>query len=143
MHQEMVRATRYRQPLSVLVVDLDGLKRINDEHGHEAGNQALRSVAAAIRGRLREADLGGRLGGDEFAVLAPNTDRDSALVFGERLRALVAEQSSDARLATTVSVGIASLGKSGQEPDTELSIMRAADAALYRAKRAGGNRAVV
>jgi diguanylate cyclase (GGDEF)-like protein len=139
-HEEIVRARRYRQPLSLLILDLDGLKRINDEYGHQAGDEALRRVAWAIRDGLREADLGARVGGDEFAILAPNTDEAAALVFGERLRRLVSDGNAGAaQRGTTISIGIASVGPWDRQTG-ELSLMRAADAALYRAKHEGGNR---
>jgi diguanylate cyclase (GGDEF)-like protein len=142
-HEEMVRAVRYRQPLSLLIVDLDGLKRINDEYGHDAGDKALCRVAAAVRAGLREADLAARIGGDEFAVLAPNTNETAAIVLGERLRALVADGNpSGVELGTSVSIGIASFVPSHRDAVSERSLMRAADMALYRAKREGGNRAM-
>lgn len=140
-HQELARAVRYEQPLSLLLVDLDGLKQINDQHGHEAGDAALGRVAASIRNGLREADVGARIGGDEFTILAPNTDQHAAIVFGERLRALVAETPGP-RAGRTISVGIASFQPAPHALATERSLMRAADAALYRAKRAGGDRVV-
>jgi diguanylate cyclase (GGDEF)-like protein len=141
LHEEMVRATRYLQPLSLLIMDMDDLKRLNDEHGHEAGDKALRRVGTAIRDGLREADLGARIGGDEFGVLAPNTNEAAAVVFGERLRASVAEGNRSAlQPGTTVSIGIASFAPTNRATTTEVSLMRAADAALYRAKREGGNR---
>jgi diguanylate cyclase (GGDEF)-like protein len=139
-HQEMVRATRYRESLSLLIVDVDGLKRINDEHGHAAGDDALCRVAAAIGHDFREADLGARIGGDEFAVLAPNTDAAAAIVFGERLRVRVAHgHGARAYSGATVSIGIASFGPADPAVAGEASLMEAADAALYRAKRDGGN----
>jgi diguanylate cyclase (GGDEF)-like protein len=141
LRQEMGRTARYREPLSLLVVDLDGLKRVNDQYGHEAGNAALLSVAAAIRSELREIDLGARLGGDEFGVLAPRTNEQSALVLAERLRARVAKgvKASMGRYAT-ISIGIASLVPSRDDRTTPVSLIAAADEALYRAKREGGNR---
>jgi diguanylate cyclase (GGDEF)-like protein len=143
-HQEVVRAMRYRQPLSLLIADVDGLKRVNDEYGHEAGDEALRRVAAAIRNGLREADLGARVGGDEFAVVGPNTNEPAAIILAERLRALVARgTASTTQRGTTVSIGIASLVPSDRDASTELALMRAADAALYQAKRDGGNAARV
>jgi diguanylate cyclase (GGDEF)-like protein len=140
-HQEAARAARYRQPLSLLLIDLDGLKGINDRYGHESGDEALRRVAAAIRHGLREADLGARVGGDEFTVLAPNTNDAAALSLGERLRALVIEGSGSAMpRATSVSIGIATLVPAGRQTSDEVSLMRGADEALYRAKHEGGNR---
>ena len=141
LHEELTRAARYREPLSLLMIDLDGLKRVNDLYGHEAGDAALRSVAAAIRSGLREIDLGARLGGDEFGVLAPRTNEDSAIVLGERLRTLVAE-GGDGTIGsgTSISVGITSLVPSRDQNTSTFSLMRTADEALYRAKRLGGNR---
>ncbi len=141
LRQELGRAARYQEPLSLLIVDLDGLKRVNDDYGHEAGDAALRSVAAAIRRGLREIDLGARLGGDEFGVLAPRTNEESAVVLAERLRALVARGvNGPTGRGTTISIGIASLVPSRDERPTPVSLMTAADEALYLAKREGGDR---
>jgi diguanylate cyclase (GGDEF)-like protein len=141
LRQELGRAVRYQEPLSFLMVDLDGLKRVNDEHGHEAGDASLRSVAAAIRTGLRDIDLGARLGGDEFGVLAPGTNEESAVVLAERLRALVAKGvNGPAGRGTTISIGVASLMPSRDGRSTPASLMAAADEALYLAKRGGGDR---
>jgi diguanylate cyclase (GGDEF)-like protein len=78
--------------VALLSLDLDGLKRINDQHGHLAGDRALQSVASAIRDALREVDIAARLGGDEFGVLAPRTDGTAALALGDRVRVLAAER---------------------------------------------------
>jgi diguanylate cyclase (GGDEF)-like protein len=140
LRQELVRGARYQEPLSFLIVDLDGLKHVNDEFGHAAGDAALRSVAAAIRSGLREIDFGARLGGDEFGVLVPRTDEISAVVLAERLRALV-EGGTDAEgRGATVSIGIASLVPSRDARLAPVALMTAADKALYVAKREGGNR---
>jgi len=141
LRQELRRTARYREPLSLLLMDLDGLKRVNDQFGHEAGDAALRSVAEAIGSGLREIDLGARIGGDEFAVLAPRTDAKAAVALAERLRALVAKAGNGRESRrTTISIGIASVSPSTDAPPTAASLMAAADAALYAAKRAGGNR---
>jgi diguanylate cyclase (GGDEF)-like protein len=140
LRQELGRTARYREPLSLLILDLDGLKRVNDQFGHGAGDAALRSVAAAIRRGLREIDLGARIGGDEFAVLAPRTNEESAVVLAERLRALVAKRvDGQTDRGTTISIGVASLLPATDVRPTPGSLMAAADEALYRAKRAGGN----
>jgi len=141
LRQELRRLARYREPLSLLLMDLDGLKRVNDQFGHEAGDAALRSVAGAIARGLREIDLGARIGGDEFAVLAPRTDAKAAGALAERLRALVAQGGDDRPgRGSTISIGIASVSSSTDAPPTAASLMAAADRALYAAKRAGGNR---
>jgi diguanylate cyclase (GGDEF)-like protein len=141
LRQEIARAARYGGPLSLLILDLDGLKRINDQQGHQAGDRALQSVAAAIRNEFREVDMGARLGGDEFGVLAPRTDDKAAVVLGDRLRALAAERLVGAvGQPFTVSVGAACLGPSESRSGAASSLMSSADAALYEAKRRGGNR---
>ena len=135
---ETARARRYRQPLSLLLVDLDGLKRINDRHGHAAGDEAIRGLARVIRSELRDSDTGARWGGDEFAILAPNTPETAALALAERIRALVPRQR--AREPLTASLGVATLqpDEGGDRMDGA-GLMRQADVAMYEAKRRGRN----
>jgi diguanylate cyclase (GGDEF)-like protein len=141
LRQEVARAARYGDPLALFVIDLDGLKRINDHQGHQAGDRALQSVASAIRHELREIDVAARLGGDEFGVLAPRTDETAAAVLGDRVRVLAAERLAAAvGQPFTVSVGAACLGPTDSRIGTTSSLMRSADTALYEAKRQGGNR---
>jgi diguanylate cyclase (GGDEF)-like protein len=138
---EIKRARRYRQPLSLLFLDLDGLKNINDRHGHRAGSDALRQVAAVIRSEMRETDTGARWGGDEFTILAPNTSRIAALSFAERVRVRISEQRADWPL--TVSIGVATLnGSENVIPEDGATLVRSADTAMYQAKRAGKNTVV-
>lgn len=141
IQSEIKRSKRYREPLSVLFLDLDGLKDINDRHGHRAGSDALREVAKVIRGELRESDSGARWGGDEFTILAPNTEIGAAVSFAERIRFRIAEHVADWPL--TASIGIASLENGdGSEPPDASALMRAADDAMYEAKRRGKNTVV-
>ena len=138
LQAEVKRTKRYRQPLSLLFLDVDGLKHINDRHGHRAGSDALRHIASVIRSELRETDTGARWGGDEFTILAPNTPADAALSFAERIRSRIAEQSTGWPL--TASIGVATMNGEGQgTPDDPAAMMRAADAAMYHAKRCGKN----
>ncbi len=145
LHQEMGRGARDQCPLSLLILDVDGLKRLNDDYGHAAGDAALRSVAVAIRSGIREIDLGARLGGDEFGVLAPGTDTESAVMLADRLRALLARSVNGLPTgsSTTVSIGIASLTPPAEENPPPVSLMRIADHALYQAKREGGGRVAI
>lgn len=139
--REVERSRRYGSALSLLMVDADHFKQVNDTHGHAAGDAVLRSLAETGRKLLRDADHMGRLGGEEFALLLPETDLAQAVVVAERLRKAVGEmrvalpEGGEAQL--TVSVGVAALG-----PDTENldELMRRADAALYAAKDKGRNR---
>ena len=141
LSQELRRAARYQEPIALLIADLDGLKRVNDQYGHGEGDAAIRSVAAAMRRELRNIDVGARLGGDEFGVLTPRTNEQSAVVLAERLRArVVKEMNRRGDRGATISIGIASIEPSGHEGATPVSLMKAADDTLYRAKREGGNR---
>lgn len=139
---ELQKVQRGGGTLSCLVLDLDHFKRINDEHGHGAGDTVLRVVAAALRSALRPYDILARIGGEEFLVILPDTGRDEALLAAERMRLLVAQTTISCApdhlsLAVTVSIGIATAG--GGDVTTE-SILSRADRALYGAKRAGRNR---
>jgi diguanylate cyclase (GGDEF)-like protein len=136
--EEIARARRYGHPLSLLFIDVDGLKAINDRGGHGAGDRALVRVAAALRRTARSTDLAARWGGDEFALLAPDTTSGAALTLGERVRTLVSEDARAAGETMTVSVGLATM--SGQAEATAGQLRADADAALYAAKRQGRDR---
>ncbi len=139
---ELARARRYREPLALLLVDLDGLKYINDRFGHRAGNEAIRRLADVIRSELRATDAGARWGGDEFAVVAPRTSRRAALALAERIRAAIPQP--NAAWFLSGSLGVATIDPlAGDEVVDVPTLMRAADAALYEAKRTGRNRVVV
>ena len=110
-------ARRYREPLALLLMDLDGLKAINDRFGHQAGDEAIRQLADVIRAQLRETDLAARWGGDEFAVMAPNTSKDAALALAERIRGSIPGGSGEWHLSG--SFGVATVdpqaGEDGEE----------------------------
>jgi diguanylate cyclase (GGDEF)-like protein len=139
---ELKRAERYRTPVSLLFVDVDGLKQINDQYGHAAGDQAIRRVAAAITATLRASDLGARWGGDEFGMLLPNTGSDSARQSAERLFADLPREDGDPANRVTVSVGVATFDPAQTKSMTIEQLAQAADRALYAAKEAGRNRIV-
>jgi len=136
-HDELARAARYQTPLSILLLDVDGLKQRNDRHGHRAGDLTLVGVAEAIRRGGRRTDVAARWGGDEFAILAPSTGGEEALQLAERVRELAASETD----GTTVSVGVQTL-EPGREEIAPEALLRAADAALYEAKERGRNRVV-
>ncbi len=141
LRAEAQRARRYQRALSLLMLDLDDLKRINDHYGHAAGDAVLRAVAQTLRDHLRETDLPVRLGGDEFAVLLPETEPEAALHLAERIRAGVAAAATPGAEAVTVSIGLASA--TGAALPELPRFLRLADEALYQAKAAGRNRVVV
>jgi len=136
---EFAGARRYGVPLSLLLIDVDGLKEINDHDGHAAGDAALRRVADALAQTLRSTDMGARWGGDEFALVAPNTPGPAAWTLAERLRREAALPEGQGRsVPTTASVGIVTLEPASLFAD-ESALLVAADRALYEAKRRGRN----
>lgn len=142
--REMERAQRYARPFSVLLMDLDYFKQINDTHGHMTGDEVLRRFVSTCQRLLRGCDVLGRLGGEEFAVLLPETDRDGAATLAERIRAAVAQMAVDSErgpLRVTVSIGVAGCAASGATARCSVDdLLSVADKALYRAKSAGRNR---
>jgi diguanylate cyclase (GGDEF)-like protein len=148
LEEEFKRSNRYAYPLSVVVIDLDHLKALNDGMGHDVGNRAILALASHLRTNLREVDFAARFGGDEFVALLPHQTAAEAAVFAERIRAglrTVKVTRSDGRPAPfglSVSVGIADHSPEHPRESTE-TLLKAADAALYEAKREGRDRVVV
>jgi diguanylate cyclase (GGDEF)-like protein len=131
---------RRAQALSVLLIDLDGLKRINESAGHDGGDRALCAVAATLRKVCRREDVFARYGGDEFVVLLPRMDADGALRIAERIcRTMIEVATGNGLGALSVSIGVTDKQRAGT--DTLLGLVQAADAALHAAKLEGKNRA--
>jgi diguanylate cyclase (GGDEF)-like protein len=144
LREEWSRADRYGGPLSLILFDLDDFKKINDTHGHPAGDEALRQFASLVQGGARTSDVAARYGGEEFAVILPHTDGPMAARVAERIRAAVEAfefMIGGKRLRFTVSGGIATF-PSVPEMDSTDALISAADTALYEAKRLGKNRVV-
>jgi two-component system cell cycle response regulator len=144
LEEEVSRATRYGHPLACAMVDLDGLKTINDKMGHAAGNRAIVALADAVREELRDTDFAARYGGDEFVVLLPQTSEPQAALFAERLRRRLIDTSERAGLPVRGSIGVAAVSADELEaPEASEDLLRRADEALYRAKRSGRDRVEV
>ena len=143
VERELVRATRNHLPLAFAILDVDLFKRINDTHGHQAGDQVLRQVAHAIRNTMGAQDVAGRIGGEEFALLIPEATTEHALAHMQAIRQAV-ETATYPHVTIsgpiTISIGLARHGDTF--PDRP-ALMRAADEALYRAKQNGRNQVVV
>ncbi|MBL8393718.1 MAG: diguanylate cyclase [Candidatus Accumulibacter sp.] len=135
LHQEMERQRRYRHPLSLLILDIDFFKQINDQHGHAVGDCVLRRLAEVLQGQLRSVDSLCRWGGEEFIVLCPSSGRSTAAQLAERLRRKVAETNfpSVGRVTTSIGVAECQLGESWEE------WFARTDMALYQAKSGGRN----
>jgi len=145
LREEWLRSERYGQPLSIVMLDLDDFKRVNDSVGHPAGDQVLREFATLVAGGARTTDVAARYGGEEFALILPHTPRERALRVAERIRAAVQDFTflePQHALKITVSAGVAT-SPSGREIASAEQLVAAADHALYGAKRAGKNRVFV
>lgn len=145
LDEECSRASRLGQPLSVLLLDIDHFKHINDSHGHQAGDQVLVAFAERVRNQLRKPDIVARFGGEEFMVIATHTGGAGALELAERLRldiqrarfSLDRSPGAKHEISLTCSIGVASLGEGMDQADR---LVCAADQSLYRAKHEGRNR---
>ena len=131
------------KPLTLLVLDIDFFKSINDTHGHDAGDDVLREFAVRVKKSIRGIDLACRYGGEEFVVVMPETDMAVATMVAERLRRRIATEpfpihQGGRLIEVTISIGLAALGRD----DTAATVLKRADQALYRAKRDGRNRVV-
>jgi diguanylate cyclase (GGDEF)-like protein len=143
LEEELNRARRYGHTFSVLMLDIDSFKQLNDSHGHLAGDRFLQRVGEVIKASLRSHDIPCRYGGEEFAVLLPETEPTEAIVIAERIRRTVAEiriREGRKMVGTTISIGISSYPKSARRSATDL--LRKADAALYQAKKEGKDKVV-
>ena len=144
--EEIVRSRRNQHPLSLIIIDIDHFKRINDTHGHVTGDHVLKQLAQTLQQNLRETEILGRYGGEEFAIILPNTESSIAWNTGERLREIIEKtefhddpEQRELKLNCTISLGVAAFSDGAGDFS---SWIRAADSALYQAKSAGRNRCI-
>jgi len=143
LDRELARSSRYDRPLSLVMIDLDKFRLINEELGHLGGDFTLREIAARIKGSMRKEELFARYGGEEFTIVLPETPREGAVNVGERLVSVVNStpfQYEDRTYTVTISVGIATTR--GEKDITPSELIRRADEKLYQAKDQGRNRVV-
>jgi len=138
---EVERSSRYQRPFSVVMLDIDHFKNYNDTYGHLAGDGALEGVAQVIANGCRSSDLAGRYGGEEFAIILPETERDGASTFAEKIRASIegARFADGDQTELTASLGVATYPTDGA---TATDLLQSADTRLYKAKADGRNRVV-
>ena len=142
--EELIRAKRYKFPLSCLMIDLDNFKNLNDAYGHQIGDKILTEFSMILNNSIRQADMAARYGGEEFVVLLPQIDADGAAQLAERFRISVESHKFsviDKPYTITISIGVASFPS--DDVNTDRDLLKGADTALYRAKNAGKNRVVV
>ncbi len=137
--REYARSKRFKSPLSVLMIDIDDFKKVNDTYGHTVGDKVLKTIAQILKTKLRATDVVGRYGGEEFLVVLPETDLQAALTVAEKLRTEVAKKTfkyKDQVFKVTISLGAAQL----KEGESIEELINRADQALYTSKRSGKNR---
>jgi diguanylate cyclase (GGDEF)-like protein len=143
LEEEWDRSVRFQRPFSLVMIDIDHFKRINDTHGHQIGDEVLRHVSSLLAGQVRNVDRVARYGGEEFALLMVEADRPSAIESMSRLGALLAEVpcfiNKDLTIRVTLSAGVAT---SLEDAGSATELVAAADRALYAAKKGGRNRIV-
>jgi len=140
LEREITRVTRYAQPFTVIMVDVDGLKSVNDRYGHTAGSRLIKSIARSIDETIRNTDVLARYGGDEFVILMTHTSTEQAQIAAERIRSAIHNTSLEVNgnhISTTISVGIASFPES---VDDAADVLDKADIALYKSKHGGRDR---
>lgn len=143
LSEEIAQSKRYRLPLSLLLIDVDHFKRVNDTYGHQMGDEVLKNLSKVILEMVRDSDVVARYGGEEIAIITPNTDKAEAILLAERLRNIVQKSTLASMDATqdviqiTISVGVSTLNFERMDKDI---LVEEADKALYEAKNLGRNR---
>ncbi|MET0411010.1 MAG: GGDEF domain-containing protein, partial [Polyangiaceae bacterium] len=145
LHSEFAYSRRRQTPLAVMLFDIDYFKKLNDTHGHQAGDAVLKGVAEVVQSTVRSEDVFARYGGEEFAVIARGISQRSAHVLAERVRMAIEDHTTNFKgvaIRATVSVGVIHVPSTAQVPNPA-SLVASADACLYEAKHQGRNRVVM
>jgi diguanylate cyclase (GGDEF)-like protein len=137
LNQEIARATRYRHPLALVLIDVDHFKEVNDRHGHDVGDAVLKEMCRVIQSQSRTESALCRYGGDEFAILLPEASWEGGRVYADRIRAAVGRTAFPHGQPVTISVGLAAFPDDAPSPE---ALIKAADNSLYAAKAGGRNR---
>lgn len=143
LEEEFLRARRYNLSLSCMMIDLDSFKKINDQFGHQKGNQVLKLAAHLIKSSLREVDFVGRYGGDEFLIILPETSAEKAIVVANRLKQIFSEKKNDKNVIKLIRLSIGIGAFNLEETKTVKEFILKTDQAMYQAKKSGGNQIAV
>jgi len=137
LEEEISRARRFKHSLSLVFIDLDDLKKVNDSFGHLAGDKVLKRVSKIVQESIRKIDIPARYGGDEIVTVLPETDASSARILAERIRKKVEDAFAQTDTPVTISIGIATYPEDASQ---KIDLLRKADLAMYKAKQKGKNR---
>jgi diguanylate cyclase (GGDEF)-like protein len=138
---EFMRARRYKSPLALIIIDVDFFKKVNDNYGHQVGDEVLRSIARILKKNTRISDIVARYGGEEFVLMLPETLLDQAYIVAEKIRAIIEREQmhiGQSNVNVTVSAGVSAM-EPGQSYETAIELINVADKKLYRAKHSGRN----
>jgi diguanylate cyclase (GGDEF)-like protein len=138
LSEELARADRYKRPFTILLLDIDYFKLINDNHGHQVGDEVLKDIASIIRNQIRTTDTAGRWGGEEFLILCPETSLEGGKALAEKIRKAIEAHQYTIDGGITTSLGVTEYN----DRDSMETLVKRADKALYEAKETGRNRTV-
>ncbi len=136
LEEEIIKYKRYKTPFSILLIDVDFFKKINDTFGHDKGDSIIKQISALLKQNIRDSDICARWGGEEFLILAPNSDLDGALILANNLKELVEKNNFEIKENITISVGVSTFNDNASQE----KLLKSADIALYKAKENGRNR---
>ena len=136
IEEEISKYKRYKIPFSVLLIDVDFFKKINDTYGHDKGDFVIKRISNLLKQNIRDSDICSRWGGEEFLILVPNNNLDGALILANNLKELIEKNNFEIKENVTISIGVSTF----DENSSQEKLLKSADIALYKAKENGRNR---
>ena len=136
IEEEISKYKRYKIPFSVLLIDVDFFKKINDTYGHDKGDFVIKRISNLLKQNIRDSDICARWGGEEFLILVPNNNLDGALILANNLKELIEKNNFEIKENVTISIGVSTF----DENSSQEKLLKSADIALYKAKENGRNR---
>ena len=136
LEEEIIKYKRYKTPFSILLIDVDFFKKINDTFGHDKGDSIIKQISTLLKQNIRDSDIPARWGGEEFLILVPNNNLDGALILANNLKELIEKNNFEIKENVTISIGVSTF----DENSSQEKLLKSADIALYKAKENGRNR---